>query len=102
MSERSEQQADEQWEIIEEHNSGEAGVGCDSGEAGVGCDSGDVSEGCDSGDVSGSVEAIRRVSVSQFGEFVSQHHAHGNKKFRDNFEVHLLLVYVIYTVHAYA
>ncbi len=51
------------------------------------------------GGTSGSVEAIRRgVPVSQFGEFVYQHHAQGNKKFIDKFEV----LYVAIVTHLYA
>ncbi len=103
-------------DVSEGRDSGEAGVGCDSCDVSEGRDSGDVSEGCDSGDVSekqdsgdvsvmcdsgeggGSLEAIGRVTVSQFGEFVSQHHAHGNKKFRDNFEVLTIACIAIHCV----
>ncbi len=35
----------------------------------------------------GCVKTLRPVNTSQFGEFVSEHHDHGNKMFRDNFEV---------------
>ena len=29
----------------------------------------------------------RPVPVSEFGSFVSEHHAHGNKKFKESYEV---------------
>ena len=35
----------------------------------------------------GSRETSRPVPVSEFGAFVSEHHAQGNKKFRESFEV---------------
>ncbi len=59
MPERSEQQAHEEQEIIEEHNSCDVSEGCDSCDVSVGCDSGDVSVECDSsegGEPCGSVE----------------------------------------------
>ena len=47
-----------------------------------------MSEGCDGGEGGGSGETSRPVPVSEFGAFVSEHHAQGNKKkFRQSFEV---------------
>ena len=46
-----------------------------------------MSEGCDSGEDGGSGETNRPVPVSEFGIFVSEHHSHGNKKFRESYEV---------------
>ncbi len=85
-------------EVSEKHDS-DVSVRCDSGDVSEGCDSGEAGEGRDSGEASGSVEAIRRVSVSQFGEFVSQHHAHRNKQFRDNFEVLSIACIAIYQLY---
>ena len=83
----------EEYEDVSEghdgRDSGDDSEAGDSGEASVRCEAGASSAGrkgkyinvvC--GDNGG-----RGVSVSQFGEFVSEHHDHGNKKFRDNFEV---------------
>ena len=39
-----------------------------------------MSEGCDGSDSSGSGETNRPVPLSEFGNFVSEHHSHGNKK----------------------
>ncbi len=97
LRERSVQQVEEGRGINEEHNdvsvefcdSSDASETNDNGEASVKCGAGASSEG-------GKGEYINvmcgdngggGVSVSQFGEFVSEHHDHGNKKFRDNFEV---------------
>ena len=45
------------------------------------------SEGCDGG-VGGEAEVTSRpVPVAEFGEFVSEHHANGNKKFKESYEV---------------
>ncbi len=82
---------------------GDDGERCYNGDDGEGCYNGDDGEGCYNGDDGGgqddrpedsersegggSVEAKRLTVVTQFGELVSQHHAHGNKKFNDNFEV---------------
>ena len=46
-----------------------------------------MSEGCDGGEGGGSGETSRPVPVSEFGTFVCEHHAQGNKKFRERFEV---------------
>ena len=46
-----------------------------------------MSEGCDGGEGGGSGETSRPVPVSEFGSFVSEHHAHGNKKFKENYDV---------------
>ena len=46
-----------------------------------------MSEGCDGGEGGGSGETSRPVPVSEFGTFVFEHHAHGNKKFRESYEV---------------
>ncbi len=99
LHERSAQQVEEGQGINEKHD--DVSVGCD------GCDSSDVSDAGDSGEAvvrceaGASSKGTKReyinvvcgdngrgsVSVSQFGQFVSEHHDHGNKKFRDNFEV---------------
>ena len=39
------------------------------------------------------MKTVRTVNISQFGEFVSEHHDLGNKKFRDNFEVQHSLIH---------
>ena len=46
-----------------------------------------MSEGCDGGESGGSGET--KIPVAEFGSFVSEHHAQGNKKFRERFEVSL-------------
>ena len=46
-----------------------------------------MSEGCDGGEGGGSGETSRPVPVSEFGTFVSEHHAHGNRMFNGKFEV---------------
>ena len=91
LRERSAQQVEEERGISEEHNdvsvghdgrdSSDISEAVDSGEASMRCEAGDSSEGRKGEYINGG------VSVSQFGEFVSEHHNHGNKKFRDNFEV---------------
>ena len=44
-----------------------------------------TSEGCDGGEGGGSEET--KIPVADFGTFVSEYHAHGNKRFREIFEV---------------
>ena len=46
-----------------------------------------MSEGCDGGESDGSGDT--KIPVSEFGRFVSEHHAQGNNKFRERFEVSL-------------
>ena len=46
-----------------------------------------MSEGCDGGEGDKSREINRPVPVEEFGTFVSEHHALGNKKFRESYEV---------------
>ena len=46
-----------------------------------------MSEGCDGGESGGSGET--NIPIAEFGRFVSEHHAQGNKKFRERFEVSL-------------
>ena len=46
-----------------------------------------MSEGCDAVESEGSGET--KIPVAEFGRFVSEHHAQGNKKFRERFEVSL-------------
>ena len=46
-----------------------------------------TSEGCDGGEGGGSMATSRPVPVSEFGAFVSQHHAYGNRMFDGKFEV---------------
>ena len=41
-----------------------------------------MSEGCDGGE-----EINQPVPVAEFETFVSEHHGHGNKKFRESYEV---------------
>ena len=43
------------------------------------------SEGCDSGE--GGELGEKKIPVADFGTFVSEHHARGNKRFRECFEV---------------
>ena len=46
-----------------------------------------MSEGCEGGEGAMSRETNRPVPVAEFGTFVSEHHAHGNAKFAENYEV---------------
>ena len=57
-----------------------------------------MSEGCDGGESGGSGETNRSVPVSEFGVFVSEHHSHGNKKFRESYEVGRRVSFFIFTM----
>ena len=58
-----------------------------------------VSVGCDSGDGGGSGETNRPVPVSEFGVYVAQHHAQGNKMFSEVYQVKWVLYgYTLYSV----
>ena len=46
-----------------------------------------ISGGCDGGEGGGPGETNKPVPVSEFGKFVSERHSHGNKKFRESYEV---------------
>ena len=46
-----------------------------------------MSEGCDGGEGDKSREINRPVPVAEFGTFVSEHHALGNAKFTENYQV---------------
>ncbi len=99
LRERSVQQVEEGRGINEEHD--DVSVGHDGRDSSDGSDAGDSGEASVKCEVGASSEGRKGeynnvvcgdngrgcVSVSQFGEFVSEHHDHGNKKFRDNFEV---------------
>ena len=53
-----------------------------------------ISEGYDGGEGGGSGET--EIPVADFGTFVSEHHAHGNKGFRESFEVCIFIPQVYF------
>ena len=60
-----------------------------------------MSEGCDGGE-----EINQPVPVAEFGAFVSEHHARGNKKFRESYEVkmckfHHFCIFIIVKYRGY-
>ena len=57
-----------------------------------------MNEGCDGGEGGGSGETNRPVTVLEFGTFVSKHHSHGNKKFRESYEVGRRVSFFIFTM----
>ena len=55
-----------------------------------------MSEGCDGGKGGGEINSS--VPVAEFGTFVSEQHAHGNKKFREGYEVDTLQEFLYRTI----